>query len=104
MDRGAYQATVHAVAESDTTEQLNNNTADPWASQVMLVVKNPPAKAGDGRDVGLTPGSGRSPGGGYIFMTLFANGAIVHMGPKRMAILGCSKVSVTPNPVLMLGV
>ena len=65
MDRGAYQATVHAVAESDTTEQLNNNTADPWASQVMLVVKNPPDKAGDGRDVGLTPGSGRSPGGGY---------------------------------------
>ena len=65
MDRGAYRATVHAVAESDTTEQLNNNTADPWASQVMLVVKNPPAKAGDIRDTGLTPGSGRSPGGGY---------------------------------------
>ena len=28
------------------------------------VVKNPPAKAGDVRDLGSTPGSGRSPGGG----------------------------------------
>ena len=35
-----------------------------WASQIVLVVKNPPAKAGDLRDVGLIPGSGRSPGGG----------------------------------------
>ena len=32
------------------------------ASQVVLVVKNPPAKAGDSRDVGPFPGSGRSPG------------------------------------------
>ena len=35
-----------------------------WASQVALVVKNPPANAGDVRDAGLIPGSGRSPGGG----------------------------------------
>ena len=33
-------------------------------SQVALVVKNPPASAGDARDAGLIPGSGRSPGGG----------------------------------------
>ena len=32
------------------------------ASQVALVVKNPPANAGDIRDAGLIPGSGRSPG------------------------------------------
>ena len=31
---------------------------------VALVVKNPPAKAGDIRDLGSIPGSGRSPGGG----------------------------------------
>ena len=31
----------------------------------MLVVKNPPANAGDIRDTGLIPGSGRSPGGGH---------------------------------------
>ena len=34
------------------------------ASQVVLVVKNPPANAGNIKDVGLIPGSGRSPGGG----------------------------------------
>ena len=33
-------------------------------SQVALVVKNLPANAGDVRDVGSIPGSGRSPGGG----------------------------------------
>ena len=30
----------------------------------MLVVKNPPANAGDIRDIGSIPGPGRSPGGG----------------------------------------
>ena len=35
------------------------------ASQVALVVKNLPANAGDNRDGGLIPVSGRSPGGGY---------------------------------------
>ena len=34
-----------------------------WASQEVLVEKNLPANAGDIRDVGLIPGSGRSPGG-----------------------------------------
>ena len=33
------------------------------ASQVALVVKNMPANAGDIRDMGSIPGSGRSPGG-----------------------------------------
>ena len=35
-----------------------------WASQVALVVKNPPANAGDVRDTGSTHGSGRSHGEG----------------------------------------
>ena len=30
-----------------------------------LVVKNPPASAGDIREMGLISGSGRSPGGGH---------------------------------------
>ena len=34
------------------------------ASQVALVVKNPPSNAGDIRDAGSIPGLGRSPGGG----------------------------------------
>ena len=33
-----------------------------WASQVELVVKDLPAKAGDIRDMSSIPGSGRSPG------------------------------------------
>jgi len=32
---------------------------------VAIVVKNPPANAGDERDVGLIPGLGRCPGGGH---------------------------------------
>ena len=39
----------------------------PWhirASQVVLLVKKSPAKAGDIRDTGLIPGLGRSPGEG----------------------------------------
>ena len=36
-----------------------------WASQVALVVKKLPANAGDIRDMGSIPGSGRSPGGEY---------------------------------------
>ena len=35
------------------------------ASQVALVVKNPPANAGDTKRLGSIPGSGRSPGGGH---------------------------------------
>ena len=36
-----------------------------WTSQMALVVKNLPAKAGDVRDVDSVPGLGRSPGGGH---------------------------------------
>ena len=41
-------------------EQMYN---DMCAFQVVLVVNNPSANAGDVRDVGLIPGLGRSPGG-----------------------------------------
>ena len=36
-----------------------------WASLEVLVVKNLPASAGDIRDAGSIPGSGRSPRGGH---------------------------------------
>ena len=42
-------------------EALDSCTGFPRGS----VVKNPPASAGDAGDVGLIPGSGRSPGGGH---------------------------------------
>ena len=63
-----------------------------WASQAMQWYKNPPANAGDIRDVGSIPGSGRSPGGGndnplqYSClenpMDRGASWAIVHGVPK----------------------
>ena len=40
------------------------NNIDNSASQVVLVVKNLPASAGDARDMGSIPGSERSPEGG----------------------------------------
>ena len=62
MDRGAWWATVHGVAESLT--RLSNFTFTfkelKWASQVALVVKNLPSNAGDIKDSGLSPESGRS--------------------------------------------
>ena len=36
-----------------------------WASQMVLVVKNLPANAGDVKEVGSIPGLGRTPGGGH---------------------------------------
>ena len=36
-----------------------------WASQVALVVKSPPANAGNVRDAGSIPGSERSLAGGH---------------------------------------
>ena len=37
-----------------------------WAFQLALVVKNSPANAGNVRDAGLIPGSGKSPGGQHV--------------------------------------
>ena len=48
--------------ETKTTEMKKyfcSTVYQIWASQVMLVVKNPPANAGDARDAGSVPGSGR---------------------------------------------
>ena len=44
---------------------LLNVWGQKGASQVALVVKNPTANAGDLKDVGSIPGSGRSTGGGH---------------------------------------
>ena len=56
--------------EKQVGEEFRN--PDSWngayvsfgASQMALVVKNPSASAGEVRDMSLTPGLGRSPGGG----------------------------------------
>ena len=89
MDRRAWQVTVHRVAKNRTQlKQLNIRACEVveisktnrviftaeykaivpgihWASQVVLVVKNPPVNARDIRDSSLISESGRSPGGGH---------------------------------------
>ena len=47
------------------TLNLHNAISQLGASQEALVVKNSPANAGDIRDMGSIPGSGRSRGGGH---------------------------------------
>ena len=63
MDRGAQRAIVHGVPRVGHDLATKPPPGCYWASQVALVVKNPPANAGDIR-CGFNPGSGRSPGGG----------------------------------------
>ena len=50
--------------EGKLTPQLRYCCTLKWASQVVLVAKNLPAKA-DVRDLGLIPGLKDSPGGGH---------------------------------------
>ena len=52
------------VIYKHTSLCIRSEIARSLVSQVALVVKNPPARAGDVRDRGLIPGPGRSPGEG----------------------------------------
>ena len=45
-------------------KEMGGGSIDLKRSYVARVVNNPPTNAGDGRDVGSIPGSGRSPGEG----------------------------------------
>ena len=61
-EAGGLQRVRHDwVTKHSTIHQQNR-----WASQVTLAVKNPSANAGDKRDLGSIPGSGRSPGGRHV--------------------------------------
>ena len=53
------------IPRTEEAERLSLSFPVVRASQVALVVKNPPAKAGDIRDACSIPGSGRSSGGGH---------------------------------------
>jgi len=57
---------------------------------VVLVVKNPPANAGNTRDTGSIPGSGRSPGEGngnqYSLLENFMN-----RGARHASVHGVTK-------------
>ena len=66
-DGGAWWAAIYGVAQSRTRlKRLSSSSSSALgrASQVTLVVKNPPANAGDVRDMGSISGPGRPPGEG----------------------------------------
>ena len=47
-----------AAKNNNSSNNTNDNTSylmELWASQLMLVVRNPPANAGDVRDTGSVP-------------------------------------------------
>ena len=50
--------------KKEFNKSFGNNSTSGEASQVAPVVKKPPDNAGDIRDTGSIPESGRSPGGG----------------------------------------
>ena len=58
---GAFHCRTVAAGEKQSLLILGKGCVTQRASQAVLVVKNPPANAGGTRDVGLIPGSGRSP-------------------------------------------
>ena len=71
LDLLAVQGTHKSLLQHHDSKSLSNiinyNLVKglQGASQVVLVVKNLPANAGDMSDAGSIPGSGRSPGGGH---------------------------------------
>ena len=57
---------VFGIYVISTQSNSNMNSSNHiGASQVALVVNNPPANTGDIRDASVIPGFGRSPGGGH---------------------------------------
>ena len=74
MDGSLPGSSVHGISQARILEWVAisfsrviflTQALNPMSSALAggLVVKNPPAKAGDLRDTGLIPGSGRSPEG-----------------------------------------
>ena len=59
----AAEAVQEELAERPGGYCCSPTSMELAASQEALVVKNLPASAGDTRDAGSIPGSGRSPGG-----------------------------------------
>ena len=73
-----------------------------WGFRVVLVVKNLPANSGDIRDVGSTPGLGRSPGGGHgnHHSSILAWWILWPEEPGRLQSMGWQRVRLPVIPEL----
>ena len=107
--------------ESDTTEVTQQRQptlrSGPSSPQGALVVRNPPARAGDPRESGSIPGLGRSPGGGNgnpLQYSCLGNPILCPWGPKESSQLSThthlrsqaqegSSHSCMPHPWLAIG-
>ena len=63
LDLGSQGASIIRILSSGSAS-LSVKFKSQAGSQAVLMVRNPPANAGDVRNVGLIPGSRRSPGVG----------------------------------------
>ena len=73
------------ITESENYLSLTLGSV-PSSPQGVLVVRNPPASAGDPRVTGLIPGLGRSPGGGngnLLQYSCLGNPILCPWGPKE---------------------
>ena len=59
---GSANTALRTTGVHGEWRELREGQHGKWPIQVVLVVKNLPANAGDVRDSGLIPGLGRSPG------------------------------------------
>jgi len=57
---------MHYTQFPSLDQEVSGIYLEMWGFPGDSMVKNLPAKAGDARDVGLIPGSGRFPGGGNV--------------------------------------
>ena len=79
---------------SDLTFECTFETEE--ASQVMLVVKNPPDNAGDIRDVGSIPESGTSPGGVHGNpLQYYCLDSLPDRGAWQATVLGVAELDIT---------
>ena len=75
---------------------LSSGIAGLGASHVAWVVENPPANAGDTRDVSSIPRSGRSPGGGHGNpLQYFCLGNLKDRGTWRATIYRIAELNMT---------
>ena len=89
------RCSVNTCWLNECTNELRLTIPQKWASQVALVVKNPPPDAGDIWDLSLIPGLGRSPGQGHTtHSNIQSLASQSHMWLKWLSTHASSKVFI----------